>query len=60
MELLLLCGRRFWGGVGRRGKGREVGHVCTYRVGPYIFYFFTFKEGGRNEMNTKGGLLGRP
>jgi hypothetical protein len=34
-----------------------------YLSGPsvYIFYFFTFKEGGgRNEMNTKGGLLGRP
>lgn len=58
---LLLCGEEVlgWGWEEREGKWGM--YVCTYRVGPYIFYFFTFKEeGGRNEMSTKGGLLGRP
>jgi hypothetical protein len=39
------------GGFGG-GEGREVGHV---RIGGSLYiYFFTFKEGGQNEMNTKG------
>jgi len=60
---LLLCGEVLgWGrkgteGEGRKGKGR-VGHVP---IGfKYFKIFFTFKEGGQNDMNMKGGLLGRP
>jgi hypothetical protein len=43
MKLLLLCGEEVlgWGWEEREGKGREVGHVCTYRVRPFIYFIFS-------------------